>query len=145
MRLWDPLRAAESKKNGIILAEVNSDVAHFSLGDHFKGEHQLIVYVFTSRSTQLKYCLFYFFLVGIAEEKFQYLTECGNISSRDMHPTGKSMVTFMSFCLERSLKQRSSFTSRAQMSADVILAGTFIVDIFRLIVQKLTLHLHAVL
>lgn len=43
VRLWDPLRAAESKKNGIVLAEVNSDVAHFSLGDHFKGEHQLIV------------------------------------------------------------------------------------------------------
>jgi hypothetical protein len=120
VRLWDPLRAAESKKNGIILAEVNSDVAHFSLGDHFKGEHQLIVYVFTSRSTRLKYCLFCF-LVGIAGEKFQYLTECGNISSGDMHTTGKSKVTFISFCLERSLKQHSSYTSRAQLSADVIL------------------------
>ena len=87
MRLWDPLRAAESKKNGIILAEVNSDVAHFSLGDHFKGEHQLVVYIFSSRSTRLKYCLFSF-LVGIAEEKFQYLTDCGNIFLGEMPTTG---------------------------------------------------------
>ncbi|KAJ7117597.1 WD40-repeat-containing domain protein [Mycena epipterygia] len=40
IRLWDPLRA---KDEGVILAQVDSDVASFSLGDPFKGEHGLVV------------------------------------------------------------------------------------------------------
>ncbi|KAF7370328.1 WD-REPEATS-REGION domain-containing protein [Mycena sanguinolenta] len=40
VRLWDPLRAPEE---GVVLAQADSDVAHFTLGDRFKGEHALVV------------------------------------------------------------------------------------------------------
>ncbi|KAJ7464613.1 WD40-repeat-containing domain protein [Mycena latifolia] len=40
VRLWDPLRANEE---GIVLARANSDIAYFSIGDPFEGEHRLVV------------------------------------------------------------------------------------------------------
>ncbi|KAJ6519153.1 WD40-repeat-containing domain protein [Mycena sanguinolenta] len=40
VRLWDPLRATEE---GAVLAQADSDVAHFTLGDRFSGEHALVV------------------------------------------------------------------------------------------------------
>ncbi|KAJ7656388.1 quinon protein alcohol dehydrogenase-like superfamily, partial [Mycena polygramma] len=43
VRLWDPLRANEP--GGTVLAQADSDVAHFMLGDRFKGEHELVVCV----------------------------------------------------------------------------------------------------
>ncbi|KAF8159542.1 WD40-repeat-containing domain protein [Crassisporium funariophilum] len=43
VRMWNPLIAATNRKNGSILAEVNSDVGYFSLGDPYAGEHQLVV------------------------------------------------------------------------------------------------------
>ncbi|KAJ3507605.1 hypothetical protein NMY22_g16881 [Coprinellus aureogranulatus] len=43
VRLWNPLEAASNPKNGKPLVTVNSDIATFSLGDRFKGEHQLVV------------------------------------------------------------------------------------------------------
>ncbi|KAJ7698956.1 WD40-repeat-containing domain protein [Mycena rosella] len=39
VRLWDPLRA---KDEGTVLAQANSDLAYFTLGDPLKGEHGLI-------------------------------------------------------------------------------------------------------
>lgn len=41
--MWDPLKAADGPSNGTILAQVNSDIGQFSLGDPYAGEHQLIV------------------------------------------------------------------------------------------------------
>ncbi|KAJ6498167.1 WD40-repeat-containing domain protein [Mycena vitilis] len=41
VRLWDPLRANEP--GGTILAQADSDVASFTLGDRFQGEHELVV------------------------------------------------------------------------------------------------------
>jgi WD40 repeat protein len=43
VRFWDPLRSAEDPVNGMILAETNSDVGFFSIGDHFAGERDLVV------------------------------------------------------------------------------------------------------
>lgn len=43
VRLWDPLKSAEDPSNGMILAETQSDVGHFHLGDRLKEEHDLIV------------------------------------------------------------------------------------------------------
>jgi len=43
IRMWDPTKAAQSPENGQVLAEVNSDVGHFSLGDPYTGENQLVV------------------------------------------------------------------------------------------------------
>ncbi|KAJ7203946.1 WD40-repeat-containing domain protein [Mycena haematopus] len=40
IRLWDPLHATEE---GTIVAQADSDVAHFTLGDRFNGEHELVV------------------------------------------------------------------------------------------------------
>lgn len=56
VRLWDPLQAKENKWDpvqgkmekkeiGLVLAQADSDIACFSLGDPFKGEHRLVVYV----------------------------------------------------------------------------------------------------
>ncbi|PFH51842.1 hypothetical protein AMATHDRAFT_46814 [Amanita thiersii Skay4041] len=45
VRAWDPLQADDDATNGVILAEVRSDVAYFSLGDCMQGSQQLIVYV----------------------------------------------------------------------------------------------------
>ncbi len=43
VRSWNPLEAITSPKNGVILAQVNSDIGYFSLGDRTKNEQQLIV------------------------------------------------------------------------------------------------------
>ncbi|KAJ7210526.1 WD40-repeat-containing domain protein [Mycena pura] len=40
VRLWDPLRA---KDEGAIIAQTDSDIAAFNLGDRFQGEHELVV------------------------------------------------------------------------------------------------------
>lgn len=46
VRLWNPLLSGKDKENGKCLARMNSDIAHFSIGDRFKGEHQLVACVF---------------------------------------------------------------------------------------------------
>ncbi|KAH6915902.1 WD40-repeat-containing domain protein [Coprinopsis sp. MPI-PUGE-AT-0042] len=44
VRLWDPLLAPDDDElNGHTLVKIDSDIATFSLGDRFKGEHQLVV------------------------------------------------------------------------------------------------------
>jgi WD40 repeat protein len=43
VRFWDPLRAAEDPINGRVLVETNSDIGHFSLGDYYLGERDLVV------------------------------------------------------------------------------------------------------
>ncbi|KAF8906207.1 WD40-repeat-containing domain protein [Gymnopilus junonius] len=43
VRLWNPLVSSYDDENGISIAEANSDISHFSLGDRFAGEHQLVV------------------------------------------------------------------------------------------------------
>ncbi|KJA28082.1 hypothetical protein HYPSUDRAFT_197622 [Hypholoma sublateritium FD-334 SS-4] len=43
VRLWNPQISADNAKNGTVIAEVNSDVGHFSIGDPFAGEHCLVV------------------------------------------------------------------------------------------------------
>ncbi|KAF8967632.1 WD40-repeat-containing domain protein [Flammula alnicola] len=43
VRVWDPRLSASDSNNGKVVAEVNSDIGHFSLGDPFAGEHQLVV------------------------------------------------------------------------------------------------------
>ena len=43
IRLWNPLEAIGSPKNGMILAQVPTDIGYFSLGDRSKNEQQLIV------------------------------------------------------------------------------------------------------
>jgi len=40
IRLWDPLRGSEEST---VLAQADSDIAYFTLGDRFKGEHELVV------------------------------------------------------------------------------------------------------
>ncbi|KAK7024996.1 WD-repeats-region domain-containing protein [Favolaschia claudopus] len=40
VRLWDP---SYGNDKGTVLAQADSDVAYFTLGDRFKGEHELIV------------------------------------------------------------------------------------------------------
>lgn len=43
VRLWNPLEAITSPKNGIVLAKIRSDIGYFSLGDRTKNEQQLIM------------------------------------------------------------------------------------------------------
>jgi WD40 repeat protein len=43
VRMWDPTKAAKNPENGQVLAEVNSDIGHFSLGDPYNSENQLVV------------------------------------------------------------------------------------------------------
>lgn len=53
VRFWDPMKAApdptrvirdtSDPQNGRIVAEVNSDIGHFSLGDRMEGEHRLVM------------------------------------------------------------------------------------------------------
>jgi len=53
VRFWDPMKAAPDPKratrrtsvpqNGKTVAEVNSDIAHFNLGNCMEGEHRLVV------------------------------------------------------------------------------------------------------
>ncbi|KAK2463584.1 hypothetical protein APHAL10511_004335 [Amanita phalloides] len=61
VRLWNPLEAVSSPKNGIILAQAHSDVGNFSLGDRTQNEQQLIVgdgsgeiYIYNSTGTYLR-------------------------------------------------------------------------------------------
>lgn len=42
IRLWNPLGASDE---GTVLAQADSDVAYFTFGDRFSGEHELVVYV----------------------------------------------------------------------------------------------------
>jgi len=40
----DPKRDTSGlAQNGKVVAEVNSDIGHFSLGDRMEGEHRLVV------------------------------------------------------------------------------------------------------
>jgi len=41
--MWDPAMASLNPNNGKVLAEVNSDIGHFSLGDPYADENQLVV------------------------------------------------------------------------------------------------------
>jgi hypothetical protein len=41
--MWDTRRATNDHLNGVVLAETDYDVGHFSLGDRFKGEKPLVV------------------------------------------------------------------------------------------------------
>lgn len=43
VRLWDPLQAITSPTNGVILAQANSDIGDFALGDCTGKEQQLVV------------------------------------------------------------------------------------------------------
>ncbi|KAF5383793.1 hypothetical protein D9615_003544 [Tricholomella constricta] len=43
VRFWDPLSAHDSLDNGRILAEMNSDIGAFCIGDRYKGERPLVV------------------------------------------------------------------------------------------------------
>lgn len=43
VRFWDPLTAAESDRNGLELAQMNSDIGTFCVGDIHKGERPLVV------------------------------------------------------------------------------------------------------
>lgn len=45
VRVWDPQVAVDDATNGAVVAEVHSDIGHFSIGDPFAGEHRLVVYV----------------------------------------------------------------------------------------------------
>jgi hypothetical protein len=49
IRLWDIRKAAENADNGTIIAEMDFDIGHFSLGDTFQGEQTLVVYVLVVR------------------------------------------------------------------------------------------------
>ncbi|KAJ7307022.1 WD40-repeat-containing domain protein [Mycena albidolilacea] len=42
IRLWDPLRGS-AEGEGKVLMQASADVAHFTLGDRFSGEHDLVV------------------------------------------------------------------------------------------------------
>lgn len=37
------IRDTSDPQNGRIVAEVNSDIGHFSLGDRMEGEHRLVM------------------------------------------------------------------------------------------------------
>ncbi|KAF8623044.1 hypothetical protein AX15_006550 [Amanita polypyramis BW_CC] len=61
IRLWEPLEAMASPRNGIVLTQIHSDIGYFSLGDRTKNEQPLIVgdscggvYVFNSTKTYLR-------------------------------------------------------------------------------------------
>ncbi|KAF9477384.1 WD40 repeat-like protein [Pholiota conissans] len=43
VRVWDPSISAADPKNGVAIAQANSDIGHFSLGDPYAGEHQLVI------------------------------------------------------------------------------------------------------
>ena len=43
VRLWDTTLAPEDEDNGLPIVEMDQDVATFSLGDRYQGEHQLVV------------------------------------------------------------------------------------------------------
>ena len=41
--MWDHNMASSNPTNGRVLAECNSDIGHFSLGDPYNSENQLVV------------------------------------------------------------------------------------------------------
>ncbi|KAG5720657.1 hypothetical protein E4T56_gene4941 [Termitomyces sp. T112] len=43
VRFWNPQQADSNLHNGSILAEISSDVATFSIGNRYKGEHSIVV------------------------------------------------------------------------------------------------------
>ncbi|KAF5361922.1 hypothetical protein D9756_002270 [Leucocoprinus leucothites] len=43
VRLWNPMWSIEELSNGRAIAEVDSDIGVFSVGDPFKGEYELVV------------------------------------------------------------------------------------------------------
>ncbi|KAF8892141.1 WD40-repeat-containing domain protein [Infundibulicybe gibba] len=43
VRFWDPLVSSSNPVNGVAIAESYADIGHFSLGDHSKGECELII------------------------------------------------------------------------------------------------------
>lgn len=43
MTLWDVKKAGDDMDNRHILAQLDSDIAHFSIGDEYKGEKPLVV------------------------------------------------------------------------------------------------------
>ena len=43
VRLWDVSKAADNPANGTVIAQTDSDIGHFSLGDPDKGERTLVV------------------------------------------------------------------------------------------------------
>lgn len=46
VRLWNPMWSSREPSNGCKIVEVNSDIGFFSIGDPFKEEHDLVVFVF---------------------------------------------------------------------------------------------------
>lgn len=51
--MWDPLRGS-AEGEGKVLMQASADVAHFTLGNRFKGEHDLVVYVVIFSSYTIK-------------------------------------------------------------------------------------------
>ncbi len=45
VRLWNPMWSSIETSNGRKIVKVNSDIGFFSVGDPFKREHDLVVYV----------------------------------------------------------------------------------------------------
>lgn len=43
VRFWDVRRSADDIQNGEVLAQPNSDIGHFSVGDPYNGEKPLVV------------------------------------------------------------------------------------------------------
>jgi WD40 repeat protein len=43
VRLWNPMWSSEEPSNGQKIIEAHSDIGHFSVGDPFKNEHDLVV------------------------------------------------------------------------------------------------------
>jgi hypothetical protein len=48
VRFWDVRRSADDIQNGDVLAQPNSDIGHFSVGDPRNGEKPLVVWVYPS-------------------------------------------------------------------------------------------------
>ncbi|KAG6910008.1 hypothetical protein DXG01_013730, partial [Tephrocybe rancida] len=51
VRFWDPTQNRANSVNGTVLAEINSDVATFSIGDRYKEEHTLVVKTYQELKT----------------------------------------------------------------------------------------------
>jgi hypothetical protein len=43
VRLWDVRQSADNPENGMVIAETEYDIGHFTLGDTFKNEKELVV------------------------------------------------------------------------------------------------------
>ncbi|EIW64779.1 uncharacterized protein TRAVEDRAFT_111056 [Trametes versicolor FP-101664 SS1] len=55
VRLWDVRRSSDDPHNGTVLVKCDNDVSTFALGDVYKGEAPLIVYVGSLEDSVLKY------------------------------------------------------------------------------------------